>query len=84
MFVFGCTFEELGVTQRVFPPQPIFKMSAQQNQLQNVTESEYKAFCKKYLDDVSLPFKCRVSNTNEPQHFLNFSELILNVKKKFK
>ena len=39
------------------PPQPIFKMSAQQNQLQNVIESEYKIFFQKYqLDDVSIPF----------------------------
>lgn len=34
--------------------QPIFTMSAQQNQLQNVTTPEYELFMKKYgQDDVS-------------------------------
>lgn len=36
-------------------------MSAQQNQLQNVTESEYQIFWQKYhLDDVRKPFKCMI------------------------
>ncbi|XP_038573421.1 piezo-type mechanosensitive ion channel component 2 isoform X2 [Micropterus salmoides] len=34
--------------------QPIFTMSAQQKQLQNVTRTEYEKFVKKYVDDEAL------------------------------
>lgn len=45
-----CSKEE----KRVFFPQPIFTMSAQQNQLQNVTHTEFLVFKDKYRnDDVS-------------------------------
>lgn len=45
-----CSKEE----KRVFFPQPIFTMSAQQNQLQNVTPAEFQEFIGNYkTDDVS-------------------------------
>lgn len=47
-------YEGFSVTQGPFFPQPIFKMSAQQNQLLNVTEREFQIFLQNYsLDDVS-------------------------------
>lgn len=44
-----------------FFSQPIFRMSAQQNQLQNVTEMEFQTFKQKYNhDDVSTRTKCAI------------------------
>lgn len=51
-------YEGFSVTQGLLFPQPIFKMSAQQNQLLNVTEAEFQIFLQKYsLDDVSRSSK---------------------------
>lgn len=56
---FLCNYEGFSVTQGLLFPQPIFKMSAQQNQLLNVTKSEFQIFLQKYsLDDVSTTSKC--------------------------
>lgn len=35
--------------------QPIFTMSAQQNQLQNVTQAEFEVFMNKYKKDAVSP-----------------------------
>lgn len=53
-----CNYEGFSVTRGLLFPQPIFKMSAQQNQLLNVTEREFQIFLQNYrLDDVSTALK---------------------------
>lgn len=54
-------YEHIISSDCFFFSQPIFRMSAQQNQLQNVTEMEFQTFKQKYNhDDVSTRTQCAI------------------------
>lgn len=72
-FVRNC--EGFSVTQGLLFPQPIFKMSAQQNQLLNVSESEFQIFLQKYsLDDVSTTSKYVIGRETFASTAVNLSD----------